>query len=322
MQAWLTCHGRQKITPTDQWYLDFANGLMPVVSDSNLYKDCPVEEQQRISMLLTLYLEDCVADEGAWREFIQWHCEMYGRYLPFYSLTESYLPDEINLEDITFLLWSFDSGSEEEYTNIEDPFDEDLLELAQAAYSLMDEVFEEAPISEFLAHGWVMEPELMAKKQTSLPVIVPGEKLPVDVERFLVASKGEPLMYISSYAELRSFFVQSLGWEDKDDSLLPDLAESGEFVLYANPKGLLIAPDIASFFCDARNPLYNEEESIEEAYFLFCEKGCCPFDLLKYAMTYNLIPEAAFPFENGKELLRDNWDFIARWFLGNYFEGE
>ena len=65
-----------------------------------------------------------------------------------------------------------------------------------------------------------------------------------------------------------------------------------------------------------------EEEAEEEAYELFCEEGLCPFDLLKYAMEHDLLPEAQFPFENGKALLHENWDFVARWYLGEYYEGE
>ena len=54
----------------------------------------------------------------------------------------------------------------------------------------------------------------------------------------------------------------------------------------------------------------------EEAYELFCEEGLCPFDLLKYGMEHDLLPEAQFPFENGKELLQENWDFVAQLVLG------
>ena len=111
--------------------------------------------------------------------------------------------------------------------------------------------------------------------------------MPTNVERFLEASKGEPLLYFDSYEALKFFFVQSLKWEDEEDSLLPDLKEFGNFVVFANPKGLLIGPDVAEYFADKRNPLYNAELAEEEAYELFCEEGLCPFDLLKY--EWNMI---------------------------------
>ena len=135
------------------------------------------------------------------------------------------------------------------------------------------------------------------------------------------ASKGEPLLYFDSYEALKFFFVQSLKWEDEEDSLLPDLKEFGNFVVFANPKGLLIGPDVAEYFADKRNPLYNAELAEEEAYELFCEEGLCPFDLLKYGMEHDLLP-GTVPVWERKGVIAGKLDFVARWFLGEYYEGE
>lgn len=321
MKAWLDVHYRMKIVDTDQWYLDFANRLLPAIYESPLYAEATEESRQRVAVTLALYLEDCVADGGNWRQFIHWHKENYGRYLPFYTLPEDYLPDEINRVDIALVLWAI-SSSVELYGDMENPLDEDLATLADVVYRQMEAVFEEAPISDDLVDVWFVEPELMEKKRSALLVASLDEKMPTNVERFLKASGGEELMYFDSYAALKFFFVQALQWEDDDDSLLPDLKEFENFVLYANPKGLLIGPDVAAYFADKRNPLYNAELAEEEAYELFCDQGLCPFDLLKYAMEHDLLPDAQFPFEDGKRLLHENWDFVARWFLDEYYEGD
>lgn len=318
MQAWLDAHGRAKVVNTDKWYLDFANQLLPLVAESYIYGGKDMEEDQRqVALTCALYLEDCVADGGNWRQFIHWHQENYGRYLPFYTLTDEYLPDEINREDVVFLLWAINSPVGDDFDGVENPMDADLLEFADALYNRLDAAFELAPISDYLATDWLLETELMQKKRMPLPIALPGEKMPANVERFLEASKGEPLLYFDSYDALKFFFVQSLKWENEEDSLLPDLKEFDNFVVFANPKGLLIGPDVAPYFADKRNPLYNAELAEEEAYELFCEEGLCPFDLLKYGMEHELLSEAQFPFENGKELLQENWDFVARWFWAN-----
>ena len=213
-------------------------------------------------------------------------------------------------------LWAINSPVGDDFDGVENPMDADLLEFADVLYNRLDAAFELAPISDYLATDWLLETELMQKKRMPLPIALPGEKMPANVERFLEASKGEPLLYFDSYDALKFFFVQSLKWEDEEDSLLPDLKEFDNFVVFANPKGLLIGPDVAPYFADKRNPLYNAELAEEEAYELFCEEGLCPFDLLKYGMEHELLSEAQFPFENGKELLQENWDFVARWFLG------
>lgn len=43
----------------------------------------------------------------------------------------------------------------------------------------------------------------MEKECEPLPEIVPGAALPADVEHFLEAGKGEPLMFFDSYDALK-----------------------------------------------------------------------------------------------------------------------
>ena len=81
-------------------------------------------------------------------------------------------------------------------------------------------------------------------------------------------------MYFDSYDALKFFFVQSLKWEDEEDSLLPDLREFDNFVVFANPKGLLIGPDVAPYFADKRNPLYNAELAEGKHTSCFVKKVC------------------------------------------------
>ena len=39
-------------------------------------------------------------------------------------------------------------------------------------------------------------------------------------------------------------------------------------------------------------------------------------------MQNNLLCDVALPFDRGREILQQNWDFIARYFLGEYYEGD
>lgn len=324
MRAWLDLHGRTKVLSTDQWYLEFANRLLAYVKDSSMYGYEPLPIRQKVAIIFTLYLEDCVADSGNWRQFMRWHQRNYSRYLPFYSLSDDYYDDEINREDVAFLLWTLESPTGDDFDAVSNPFDKELLDLADKIYRLLDHAFEEAPISLGLADGWLVDAQWLAVERTEVPAasLGDGQQLPTNVENFLKASGGAPLMFFDSYAALRLFFVLSLHWEDKEESLLPELKEFDNFVLYGNTKGLLIAPDVADYFAYPGNKLYDAEAAEEEAYELFCEPGLCPFDLLKYGMQHHLLPDAQFPFDGGKELLHANWDFVARWFLREYYEGD
>lgn len=121
---------------------------------------------------------------------------------------------------------------------------------------------------------------------------------------------------------LCKFFIEELKWENKNESLLPELKNERNFVIYANAKGMLIAPNVSYCFCDPHNPTYNAANAADRGFKLFTYPGACPFDLVKYGMAKGLLPDLQLPFPGGKEVLHDNWDFIARYFLCEYYEGE
>lgn len=320
MQSWLRVHPRTKSVFTDEWYLNFANRLFLLIGSSRLYAGKGVEEVRQAALTLTLYLEDCIANTGGWRRFSDWHHRSYGSYLPFYELSEDYFPDEINESDVAFVLWMLNS-KEGFSATVANPFDAELLELAGEVYRLMDSVFEQAPITDFSSDDWVLPSEQMQVERTVIPEITPTTPLPDSVKRFLEASHGEQLMYFPLYEQMTDFFVEHLDWNRAD---MPGKQDEGDdnVVVFANPKGILVAPGIARLFCDVRNEaIYDESRAVAEGYKVFTDKGYCPFDLLKHAMERNLFPAAQLPFENGKEILEKNWDFIARYFLGEYYEG-
>ena len=60
MKTWLDSHSRLKLVDTDQWYLDLANHLLWVISESDLYREETLETQQQVAITMALYLEDCV----------------------------------------------------------------------------------------------------------------------------------------------------------------------------------------------------------------------------------------------------------------------
>lgn len=326
MKRWLGANERTRVLPTDKWYLDFAIKSLPIVRQSALYKYEDDESKVDAAISLAMYFQDAIAQNGGWKAFSNAYYERYGSYLPFYKLTDEYVPDEINKEDIAFVLWTLYSQvgfwNVEDYT-LFDPLDEDLLALSQTIYEMMDACFEEAPVSEGESGiAWVMGVDLLDIDNSPLPEIKPDTKLSKDVVHCLEYSKGNPLLYFATYEELCTFFVEVLKWENKPDSLLPDLKDEEEFVIYANAKGILVAHGVAAFFCEERNPMYDAKRAAEIGYCLFCEPGACPFDLVKYGMAKDLLPEVTLPFPNGRELLLQNWDFIARYYLCEYYEGE
>ena len=325
IQHWLKANQRTRVLPTDKWYLNFATSILPSVKASPLFckEDC--RTQANTAIALSMYFQDAIAQNGGWKLFTEAHQKIYGTHLPFYLLTDNYVPDEINPEDTAFVLWTLKSqpGSPNQNYTLFSPYDKELLALSQTVYKLMDARFEEAPIREEASSClWVTGTDLPDMPITPLPEVTPETKLGNLTSRCLEYSKGKPLLYFTNYKELCTFFVDILGWENKPSALLPDLEHKKEFVIYANTKGMLIAHNVAACFREAHNPMYDAKRAAAEGYDMFCQPGYCPFDLLKYGMAKRILPDVELPFPKGKEILQQNWDFIARYYLREYYEGE
>ena len=323
MKDWLGANNRKRVFPTDQWYLRFANELYPVVKQSPLFVDSI--EYRDAALSLSMYLQDVISQNGGWKEFSDLYHEKFGTYMPFYEITEDYVPDEINRQDIAFILWTLKSHyvifTEDSYT-LQDPYDENLLALSRQVYEMMDAVFEDAPICEEPTLSfWVMGLDLLEMESLPLPEITPETEVKEDVKLSLEYSGGKPLLYFATYQDLCNFFVNVLKWENKPSSLLPDLRYYKEFVVYANAKGLLIGPGVAAYFCEEHNPMYDAVRAAEQGYELFCRPEMCPFDLLKYGMEKGIMPDVQLPFPRGKEIFQQYWDFFARYYLCEYYEG-
>lgn len=323
MKDWLGANNRKRVFPTDQWYLRFANELYPVVKQSPLFVD--TIEYRDAALSLSMYLQDVISQNGGWKEFSDLYHEKFGTYMPFYEITEDYVPDEINRQDIAFVLWTLKSHyvifTEDSYT-LQDPYDENLLALSRQVYEMMDAVFEDAPICEEPTLSfWVMGLDLLEMESLPLPEITPETEVKEDVKLSLEYSGGKPLLYFATYQDLCNFFVNVLKWENKPSSLLPDLRYYKEFVVYANAKGLLIGPGVAAYFCEEHNPMYDAVRAAEQGYELFCRPEMCPFDLLKYGMEKGIMPDVQLPFPRGKEIFQQYWDFFARYYLCEYYEG-
>lgn len=321
MKRWLEANGRKRALPGDTWYLNFANEVLPLVAASPLFQDHAAGKAAQTALDTALYFQDAIAQAGGWKAFTARYRMLYGQPLPFYACND-YIDDEINRDDVCFLLWKNLSGLHPSFHFLP-PHEAFLMTLAGQLYDRMDSLFEEAPINEIPStETWVMDLGLLDTVTTPLPEVTPDSRLTKDVERCLAYSHGHPLLYFATYGDLHAFLTGTLEWEDHPGGVLADLKDEKDFVIYANAKGMLLAPGVAACFCDSRNSAYDAPTATAEAYELFCLPGRCPFDLLKYGMQHGLLPDAALPFAGGREVLQQHWDFIARYFLGEYYEGD
>ena len=326
MQDWLSLHTYQQSSADDQWYLEFAQNLIPLLKKSSILQEFTFEEYKDLALLLTVYCEDAVSEGGGWMRFRNRIEELYQKKLPFYNIKkDEYFDSEINREDIQFVIWSFLSCPQDEIGDdyiLMNPLDKELEQLSSSIFNLLDEAFEDAPVTEAESADWIMDMELLQRNAKAMPLITAEHCTSASAKKLLEFTKGYPLQFFASYDDLARFFVDILKWEDKEESLMPEMKPHKNFILYANSKGILLAPEAALYFKADQNPLYDADKAQEESYVLFCEQGSCPFDLLKYGISQGYLKEAALPFDKGHQLLQDNWDFITRWYLGEFYEGD
>ena len=145
---WMAFHPYQASAPTDFYYTQLANRVYAIISESAQtdFSDrlSDNECQVQLSCILTCYFEDVIAQTGMFRAFTRTYSSRFGKPLPFYSVGEEYLPEEINTEDVRFLIWHFlvqmcdgDIPSS--------PADAGIARLAGKVMELFDAAYETAP---------------------------------------------------------------------------------------------------------------------------------------------------------------------------------
>lgn len=145
-QQWLDVHPYRQLQPTDDYYIGLANRLFAECRLSEL----PEHDRKNLCVYVAAYLEDVVSGLGLWHTFRSEYSRLYdGKRLPFYPLSENYYEDEINREDVCFIIWNTWQKADYPHPFI-DPTREEITRLADSFMPLLDAAYEEAPENEVL----------------------------------------------------------------------------------------------------------------------------------------------------------------------------
>lgn len=146
INSWRLGHLDVEANSTDFYYVRLARKLYDLIRFTEIGKDEEKYICESFAMAATYYFEDVVSGIGIWQTFTSKHKELYGKYLPFYDLNEEdYYQDEINLEDVCFLMWmTLQKEKENVFINPENPY---LQKMALIIYKELDAEFEKAPIN-------------------------------------------------------------------------------------------------------------------------------------------------------------------------------
>ena len=104
---WLQIHPYKQSTPIDSYYTSIANRIYDIMEQTQMVNSFEGDEVKQICIRMAAYFEDVISELGIWRNFILYHKKTYGKYLPFYTPDDHYYDDEVNYEDVRFLLWHF-----------------------------------------------------------------------------------------------------------------------------------------------------------------------------------------------------------------------
>lgn len=104
---WMTLHPYKQSTPVDAYYAGLANRIHEMMVRTELINSFEPDDAKQICLRMAAYFEDVISGLGIWRAFITKHQQLFGKYLPFYTTDDHYYDDEVNYEDVRFLLWHF-----------------------------------------------------------------------------------------------------------------------------------------------------------------------------------------------------------------------
>jgi len=159
MKEWLILKPYEISTTTDMYYLRLCNDVKNVIFTLKkehilLQVHLDHEELHVLCCFLTSYFEDLISETNIWNAFIKIHTKLYNKSLPFYNLSD-YQDGEINVQDLSFLIWYFlNTVQEEKFIS---PFNKFIEEIAKKVYDVFDKEWEFAPENDYLKEFYQME---------------------------------------------------------------------------------------------------------------------------------------------------------------------
>ncbi|GAP72422.1 hypothetical protein SAMD00024442_31_8 [Candidatus Symbiothrix dinenymphae] len=155
MPDWLSYQPYDTPADVDFYYLKLCGKVHAILRNLHFadYADSIDAKRDiiRLSCSLVAYFQDVISETKVFAAFTERHKKLYGSYLPFYKLDDSYYADEINLYDLYFLVWHHLSMLNRD--EIIDPLlcaDEKEVDAINDIYALLNEEFEYAPQNERL----------------------------------------------------------------------------------------------------------------------------------------------------------------------------
>lgn len=149
--TWKLTHPQAISCGSDRYYVKLVNRLIDRLATLRIPN--PPDDLIRITALsAAAYLEDLVNDFGVWNAFRNLYRSIYGSMLPFYNCDhEDYLTDNVNLEDLKFIVWQSFVRCGQPEERIFSPYSEAISKMADILFDEIVDEYESAPESTRIA---------------------------------------------------------------------------------------------------------------------------------------------------------------------------
>ena len=152
-KEWVECHPYDKTDNVDRYYCSLVNKINKVLYKYDILAGDPIVEDEayeEAAIIIALWFEDIISQTGIWQAFTSQCEKRYGSRLPFYEIDdEDYYPDEINVEDIRFILWHC-LQSRSLGVKVYNPENQGIEIVAWEVYKILNKEYETAPENERL----------------------------------------------------------------------------------------------------------------------------------------------------------------------------
>ncbi|MGB3342451.1 MAG: DUF3843 family protein [Aequorivita sp.] len=157
IKTWAQLKPYNSTSITDTYYLGIANRIYRVLQTEydfvlNMYLE--KKELEMLSCFLASYFEDIISQTNVWGSFVKKHRELYGKNLPFYEL-DDYYEEEINLQDIVFLIWYFMNTVQHEM--FISPHNTFMFQIADRVMEILEDEYEYAPENRILKNFYTLD---------------------------------------------------------------------------------------------------------------------------------------------------------------------
>ena len=145
IKHWLELKPKNYSSPTDFYYLKIANTIYSEIKNYEPMLSTVLKKNEQIefSCFITCYFEDIISKASIWHTFKTLYYQFYKKKLPFFDIDEDYIDDEINYEDVTFLIGYYMNTLQ---TNkFISPYNNFIKQLAYTIMNIFEEEYEYAP---------------------------------------------------------------------------------------------------------------------------------------------------------------------------------